>query len=75
MRTMNRRQFVQSMMVAPAVLSAHAAQNSAVPSYLHGQAELYQRDPHAAALPGSRARGGVSLCITGSTANWAAASG
>jgi alpha-L-fucosidase len=50
---MNRRQFVQSMMVAPAVLAAHAAsgaQRSEVPSYLHSQAELYQRDPHAAAL-------------------------
>src|ERR1700729_1313620 len=48
MRTMNRRKFVQSMLVAPSVLSA--AQKSEVPSYLHSQAELYQRDPHAAAV-------------------------
>jgi alpha-L-fucosidase len=47
MRTLNRRQFVQSMLVAPALLSAHERE---VPSYLRSQAELYRHDPHAAAL-------------------------
>ena len=47
MRTLNRRQFVQSMLVAPALLSAHERE---VPSYLRSQVELYRHDPHAAAL-------------------------
>src|ERR1700722_7096573 len=56
---LNRRRFVQSMLAAPVAFYAFDAplvgQNGGkpkgpVPSYLKNHADLYERDPHAAAL-------------------------
>jgi alpha-L-fucosidase len=56
---LNRRQFMQSVLAAPAVFSTQtiAAEGQRMghsqkilPSYLRSQAALYEKDPHAAAL-------------------------
>jgi hypothetical protein len=56
---LNRRQFVQAILAAPAIVSvqdvAAVAQSShksatSIPSYLKNYATLYEKDPHAAAL-------------------------